>query len=311
MIDAIFPTDDSENPGDPVVELAIRYLEGELTGPQRERFNALLAEDAGNREAFGNLCTCAYLLASSVDFDAAENAAAALEELERPPIRGIRVPGFLGSGWNATVGDLREPGPLVYLAYLFAAVLCGLGLLAGSLIPSARPPQVTREIPPPRAPESKATTVARITKSVGCDWADPDVGREGTGISLDLALFVPSGRLEIRYNIGVKVVIQGPAVFAVDAPNGGFLRYGSVLVQVEPGGQDARAKRWENRLEVARRGSTKGPHLPAEPAANPLFCVRYSNDQTNCHTIMSDRAPSSPLLSPLANAGAPRWRRMS
>ncbi len=304
MSDPISPTDDRDNPGDTVVELAVRYLEGELSVSQRERFNALLAEDAGSREAFGNLCTCAYLLASSVDRDAAEDAAAALEEPESSPIRGAHVPGLLGSGWNATVSYLAQPGPLVYLAYLFAAVLCGLGLLAGSMIPSARPPQLTGRSSPPAPAESNATIVARITGSVGCDWADPTVGREGTGIPLDSALYVASGRLEIRYNIGVKVVIQGPAVFAVDGPNSGFLRYGNVLVQVEPGEQDGRAKRGGRRLTAARPGPTNGSGLPAEPAANPLFCVRYSNDPTSCHTIMSDRGAEFALTFALGEGGS-------
>ena len=34
-------------------------------------------------------------------------------------------------------------------------------------------------------------------------------------------------------------------MFAVDAPNGGFLQFGNVLVQAAPGERDARAKRWE------------------------------------------------------------------
>ena len=146
MSDVTSHTGDTGNPGDEFVELAVRYLEGQLTESQRERFNALLAEDAGNREAFGNLCTCAYLLASSVGCDAAEDAAASLEEeSESPQIRGAHVLGFLGSGWNATVGYLTQPGPLVYMAYLFAAVLCGLGLWASTLIPLAPPAQMARQ----------------------------------------------------------------------------------------------------------------------------------------------------------------------
>jgi hypothetical protein len=87
----------------------------------------------------------------------------------------------------------------------------------------------------------------------------------------------------------VKVVIQGPAIFAVDAPNGGFLKFGNVLVQVEPGEQDARPKRLERRLKAAQPGSNVASALLAEVAGNPVFCIRYSNNATDCHTSMSDR----------------------
>ena len=294
MSDATSPTgqtSDTTNPGGELVELGVRYLEGHLTKSQCERFNALLAEDAGNREAFGNLCACAYLLGSAFDGDAAEDVPAPLEEPDGSPIRGGYVTGFLGSGWNATVGYFSQPGQLVRLAYLFAAVLCGLGLWAGSLISFAPTSQVTRRFSPPPAAESKATIVATITKSVGCDWADRGVTHEGIGIPLGSCLFVPAGQLEIRYNIGVKVVIQGPAVFVAEAPNSGLLRSGKVLVQVEPGERDARAKRWETCLKAVRPGSTgtRTDYLPAELVDNPFFCLRFSNDGAHFYTIMSDR----------------------
>jgi len=294
MSDAIFPTgqsSDTTNSGGEIVELGARYLEGHLTKSQRERFNALLSEDAGNREAFGDLCACAYLLWSAFDGDAAEDAPAPLEEPDDSPARGGYLPGFWGSGWNAAAGYFSQPRPLACLAYLFAAVLCGLGLWAGSLIPFAPTSQVTSRLSPPPVAASKAMIVATITKSVGCDWADRGVAHEGTGIPSGSCLFVPAGQLEIRYNIGVKVVIQGPAVFAVDAPNGGLLRSGTVLVQVESGERGARAKRWERCLKAIRPGSTgtRTNYLPAELVDNPFFCLRFSNDGTHFYTIMSDR----------------------
>ena len=72
---------------------------------------------------------------------------------------------------------------------------------------------------------------------------------------------VSSGRLEIRYKIGVKVVIQGPAVFAVDAADGGFLRLGNLLVCVEPGEGAARAAALGEVPQGGAAGLEHRPHV--------------------------------------------------
>ena len=55
--------------GDELMELVVLYLEGRLTGPQRDRLNSLLAEDPCNRDTFVAVCTHASLLASCVGID--------------------------------------------------------------------------------------------------------------------------------------------------------------------------------------------------------------------------------------------------
>ena len=79
---------------------------------------------------------------------------------------------FLGSGLDGTVGDF--PGSLAF-AYLVAAVLVGLGMMIGSLVPVSRPEQVAQNSTPTAQSvvEPKMEIVGRITGMVDCQWADP------------------------------------------------------------------------------------------------------------------------------------------
>jgi hypothetical protein len=113
----------------------------------------------------------------------------------------------------------------VLLSYAICAVLIGAGAMAAwRWSPPAVGPRVAKNFS--RAPVAGPVgiappIVATITRSVGCDWQDPSTVREGTPVRLGSCYYIASGRLEIAYNIGAKVVIEGPAMFAVDAPNGG------------------------------------------------------------------------------------------
>ena len=92
---------------------------------------------------------------------------------------------------------------------------------------------------------------------------------------MDFCFHVSAGRLEITYNMGARVLIEGPAVFAVDAPDGGFLRSGKVLVQMASGERDARAQRWEKFFKGVNKRSPVTPELPVALADHPAFCSGF------------------------------------
>ena len=105
--------------------------------------------------------------------------------------------------------------------------------------------------------------VGHVSGVSDCQWAkEPLVQTErSTPHNLELPLFgpVPAGRqvgidsglLEITYQTGAKVILQGPALFEV-ASDGGFLRVG----------------RLTGRLETKAK-----PSNPQSPIPNP-FCIR-------------------------------------
>jgi hypothetical protein len=154
-----------------------------------------------------------------------------------PPLPGLGVlPGTIGifsSSWAA--------------AYLLATVITGLGLWICSHIYVVAPEQVARRVdslPSPLSPVPSA--VGRITGMVGCQFkAEGSTGlASGTErgrrkaetlesrVSLGDNLALSSGLLEITYNTGAKVILQGPVSYQVES-NGGFLSLGKLTGKLE------------------------------------------------------------------------------
>jgi hypothetical protein len=130
--------------------------------------------------------------------------------------------GYFSSGWP--------------VAYLVATVILGIGLTIGAFTYVSQPGQVaTHSLPPaaehPLAPESLPASVGRITGMVDCKWAGAAV--DSTRVTLGQKFELTSGLMEIAYDRGAKVILQGPATYEVDSKNGGFLPIGKLTGKVE------------------------------------------------------------------------------
>jgi hypothetical protein len=137
-----------------------------------------------------------------------------------PPLRATL--GYSSSGWP--------------VAYLVATVILGIGLTIGAFTYVSQPGQVaTHSLPPaaehPLAPESLPASVGRITGMVDCKWAGAAV--DSTRVTLGQKFELTSGLMEIAYDRGAKVILQGPATYEVDSKNGGFLPIGKLTGKVE------------------------------------------------------------------------------
>ena len=131
------------------------------------------------------------------------------------------APTFLSTTFNNTLAYFSDGMPL---AYLLATVITGLGLLIGSLIPASHPEQVALV----SSLVVEPTLVGRITGMVDCKIGD---SRVSLGQKVDLA----SGLLEITYDTGAKVILQGPVAYSVEV-NGGYLAVGKLTGKLEAGG---------------------------------------------------------------------------
>ena len=129
------------------------------------------------------------------------------------------------------------------LAYLLATVITGLGLLIGSLIHVSHPEQIARNSVTPVVVEPKAF-VGRITGMVDCKWEKEGSGIRGQGVRIgnQKSLVVlgdkfslASGLMEITYDSGAKVILQGPVTYEVDS-NGGYLAVGKLTGKLEKRG---------------------------------------------------------------------------
>lgn len=231
--------------GADVLSLAEAYVHGDLSDEMVVRLDQLLRTDPEARQQYVDYLLDSYhlhSLAMHAFAGEANDELEATEELEGTvPFLLTRESGqSLPSGvWPSTVGFFSQGMPL---AYLLAAVICGIGFLVGSLVHVSTPVQVVREaVSSPSSPGQRSSVgmqfVGRITGMVDCRWADPDTAAIGcVAVPLGRKYSLASGLMEIVYDTGARVILQGPATYEVDSRNGGFLSVGRLTARVEKGG---------------------------------------------------------------------------
>ncbi len=150
-------------------------------------------------------------------------------------------------------------------AYLSATVILGLFLLVASFVYVSdsvsvdRSRQLVEETPEMPTMEF----VGRITGMVDVKWSDDPRYLPPPGfahVPLGRKYILSSGLLEITYDSGAKVILQGPCTYEVESTAGGYLALGKLTARVE-----------EKRSEV--RGQ-RSDHSPLSPLPSPLFSVR-------------------------------------
>jgi hypothetical protein len=127
------------------------------------------------------------------------------------------------------------------LCYWIAVALLGSGMLAAWVFRAGdRSLEIaaTTALLPSRpaigVPGEKQAVVGRITQTLKCEWADNENrGAEGAAVRVGGKYGLNSGLLEITYDVGARVVIEGPAAYEVDAPDGGILWLGKLNARVD------------------------------------------------------------------------------
>ena len=161
------------------------------------------------------------------------------------------------------------------MAYLIAVILMasGLGIFANIYISSpdrlaGRSP--TRESSDPKTASSLPANdfVGRVTDASDCvlnnsaqDRSTLRTAAVGAPVSLGDRFSIQSGLMEITYETGAKVILQGPVTYDIVSRNGGYLAVGSVTARLETRGT-------ANAEEVRHRDSDTGDF------PNPAFSVR-------------------------------------
>jgi hypothetical protein len=80
------------------------------------------------------------------------------------------------------------------------------------------------------------TFVGRISGMVDCQWAeDASATSPGAGVALNRRYALRSGLMEITYDSGAKVILQGPCEYTVESARGGFLQIGKLTARVGEG----------------------------------------------------------------------------
>jgi hypothetical protein len=173
-------------------------------------------------------------------------------------------------------------GPVGYItgwpvAYLVATVILGIGLAIAAVTRVSQPIQIvdvhlpvsgghhevveaggeSNLLPSPSGrgaggeggehlDSSLHSAVGQITGMVDCQWLEnpkPDIRNPKSPIHLGDRLALRSGLMEISYDSGAKVILQGPVTYRVESSAGGYLSVGRLTARVEDAkSQDPRSK---------------------------------------------------------------------
>ena len=104
----------------------------------------------------------------------------------------------------------------------------------------------------------------------GCQWSDPKTETiPGAHVPLGRQYALSAGLMEITYDSGAKVLLQGPVTYEVESAAGGFLSVGKLTAKLEK-----RSAVSGQRSESASQKSEILNHRSLSPAPCPLFSVR-------------------------------------
>ena len=224
---------------------------------------------------------------SALDTSAAEHPLAAF----LPAFDSVdgSIPGttsYFSSGWP--------------VAYLIATIVFAAGLAIGAFVHVSQPAHLVLPSPPGGRHELvgakgeglSSPIVARITGMVDCVWEGQRLpspfGREAGGeggldsfaattarlsnqkseilnhkslVALGDRLALRSGLLELTYDTGARVILQGPVTYEVESPAGGYLSLGKLTARLEKGsGIYANPKR-QRGSEAEGSGNHPSPDL--------------------------------------------------
>ncbi len=251
----------------------------------------LLAEKASRRQ-YWDYCRMHILLEMELQAnDAIKNAFGKNTfDTEVPDVSDAEIPidgttplvsvpaasqGFISSTLHGTIGFFSQELPF---SLLIGTVLTGLGLWFASMIYVSSPDKIARDsssLPSKTTFDPTLKVVGKITGMVDCKWADPNTETfNGANVLLGRKYVLASGLMEITYDTGAKVILQGPVAYEVEA-NGGYLSLGKLTGKLE---KKVASGQWSVPSEANPKSQINKSQIsnPQSPIPNP-FCIRTPN----------------------------------
>jgi hypothetical protein len=281
-MDATFPIEE-------VRALADAACDGALSESDAARLEALLA---GNVAAQRFYLSCVRL-DGCLRWEFGHRS----EELESAPALIPPIVLDVSPPFHSSLFALRSPVGSFLFSYTVAALILGLAILVGWTWKTSRDQQITHLVPSHVAggvPARTSKAVARITGTVDCQWSmvsgqwsaagrsetlDPgfQIPNQEVLIPLGAKYKVTSGLMEITYQSGAKVILQGPCTYEVDSAGGGYLSLGKLTARVEKKGEGRRAmgdQQADNQAESRDPQSEASSPSSLIPHPSSLFSVR-------------------------------------
>ena len=178
------------------------------------------------------------------------------------PVAVFPVLSYFGTAYHGTIGFFSQELPF---SLLIATVLTSLGLWIASLVHISVSEQIAKNSSQRVRSASDRTLerVGKITGMLNCKWADPQTETShGSNVLLGRRYSLASGLMEITYNTGAKVILQGPVTYEVES-NGGYLSLGKLTGKLENKAEDS------NLQSLIPNPSLSAIHYP-------LFTIRTS-----------------------------------
>lgn len=255
---------ESESLQNELVDLAFAVCDGVATDEQIERIEQLLA---GNPDAQVLYLQCIEMHLDMDRHVSTFDASSTVDDRREPtpsnPSVGplpIVIDPSSASPYPLSAGSFLPTSFL--FSYGVAAAIVGIGIavawvckvsvhqdVAGSIQPR---PAVTVAVQP------QIVFVGRITGIADCQWADPKTqALGGARVPLGRKYALAAGFMEITYDSGAKVILEGPCEYIAEAQSAGHLLLGKLTAKVE-------------------KSDDRGTPNPQAPGANhePLFAVR-------------------------------------
>jgi hypothetical protein len=155
-----------------------------------------------------------------------------------------------------------------------AAIAAGRGLLPADKLASAR----------------SARPVGRITGLADCRWTDPKTEvSDGDYVRLGQEYALASGMMEITYDTGAKVILQGQVTYTVESARGGYLALGKLTARVEKKDSEAKGERTANPT-LAQDGSAPTASLALRPSSSATANSQLSTLDSRLFSVRTPTA---------------------
>ena len=217
--------------------------DGLLSESDGARLNELLLSDESvRREYLAYMQVHAGLAVTNVDVAASTTRAPDCSKGDADDTTSPLLPPIVVAPEPLAVRRRFSNGHATVFSYSVATILVLIGLLLGwvrqvsqtgdvAQVKPAASKHATSRLP---ASEPDVTYVARVSGTADCQWADAtDEISEGSYLPLGRSVTLTAGLVEVTYDSGAVVLLQGPCRYQVQSPRSGFLSVGALTARVE------------------------------------------------------------------------------
>ncbi len=302
-------------PTDEFLDLMYEVAEDRISPERHARLEELLWANPDNRQHYVDF----MLLVAGLHQTRGEGRGAATEasseinksQIPNPPIP-TPFPTIVLD--DSSLTSSLSPSPF-YVAHpfvfsnLFALLIMGLGVLGAWIYQIEVPRSVAHVTPSPASLDKRPIVapveyVGRVTGMVDC--RGQKVVKEKvqalttpllqSSLALGDRFVLASGLLEITYDTGAKVILQGPCRYKVESRDGGYLSLGKLTARLEKSGESKGSGGRGQGSEAANHKSEIINHKSLAPSPQPL--VSNSNPEIPKSPISNPQPPAPRLQSP-------------